>query len=370
MRIALLSTFYPFRGGIAQFNALLYKSLEKQGHEVKAYTFSCQYPPVLFPGKTQYVTETDKAIPIDSEAVLNTVNPLSYEKTAKEILKWKPDVLVMKYWMSFFAPSLSYVAKRLKKKGVKTICIIDNAVPHEPHFFDKPLARLFFRQCTHFIVMSEVVRNDLLRLCPEANERLLPHPLYDHFGEPVEQTAARLQTGLNPDKKTLLFFGLIRDYKGLDILIQAMAFLDDSYQLLVAGESYGDFGKYRQLIETSPARSRIMVWNRYISDGEVPALFSAADILVLPYKSATQSGVIPVAYHFEVPIVATGVGNLKDTIETAGTGIVCRPQAESIAEGIRKIFSEGKEKFIANIRTEKKNLSWYGFAQALIDFSQ
>jgi glycosyltransferase involved in cell wall biosynthesis len=347
---------------------LLYKSLEKQGHEVKAYTFSCQYPSVLFPGKTQYVTEADKAIPIDSEAVLNTVNPFSYEKTAKEILKWKPDVLVMKYWMSFFAPSLAHVAKRLKNKGIKTVCIIDNAIPHEPRFFDKPLARLFFRQCTHLVVMSDVVRNDLLRLYPEANERLLPHPLYDHFGEPVEQTTARRQTNLNPDKKTLLFFGLIRDYKGLDLLIQAMSFLDDSYQLLIAGESYGDFGKYRQLIETSPAKDRIQTRNQYISDEEVPILFSAADVLVLPYKSATQSGVIPVAYHFEVPIVATDVGSLRDTVETAKTGIICLPQAESIAEGIQKIFSEGMEKFIANIRIEKKKLSWEGFAGTLIDF--
>jgi glycosyltransferase involved in cell wall biosynthesis len=368
MKIALLSTFYPFRGGIAQFNALLYKSLEKQEHEVKAYTFSCQYPSVLFPGKTQYVTKTDKAIPIDSEAVLNTVNPFSYEKAAKEILKWKPDVLVLRYWMSFFAPSLSYVAKRLKKNGIKTLCIVDNAIPHEPRFFDKPLARLFFRQCTHFIVMSEVVRNDLLRLCPKANERLLPHPLYDHFGEPVEPAAARLQTNLDSNKKTLLFFGLIREYKGLDLLIQAMSFLDDSYQLLIAGESYGDFGKYRQLIETSPAQSRIQVRNQYISDDEVPVLFSAADALVLPYKSATQSGVIPVAYHFEVPIVVTGVGSLKDTVETAETGIVCSPQAESVAEGIQKLFSERKEKFTANIRAEKGKLSWKSFAQALTDF--
>ncbi|MDR1632007.1 MAG: glycosyltransferase [Dysgonamonadaceae bacterium] len=368
MKIALLSAFYPFRGGIAQFNALLYKSLEGQGHEVKAYTFSCQYPSVLFPGKTQYVTEADKAIPIDSEAVLNTVNPFSYEKTAKEILKWKPDVLVMKYWMSFFAPSLGYVARRLKKKGIKTICIIDNAIPHEPRFFDKLFARFFFHQCTHLVVMSEIVRNDLLRLCPEANERLLPHPLYDHFGEAIEQTAARLQTSLHPDRKTLLFFGLIRDYKGLDLLIQAMSFLDDSYQLLIAGESYGDFGKYRQIIETSPAKDRIQVRNQYISDEEVPVLFSVTDALVLPYKSATQSGVIPVAYHFEVPIVATDVGSLKDTIETAGTGIVCRPKAESIAEGIREIFSEGTEKFIANIRTEKEKLSWNNFVQDLIDF--
>lgn len=368
MRIAFLSTFYPFRGGIAQFNALLYKSMEEQKQEVKAYTFTCQYPSVLFPGKTQYVTESDKAIPIDSKAILNTVNPFSYEKTARKILKWKPDVLVIKYWMSFFAPSLGHVAKRLKNKGVKIICIIDNAIPHETRFFDKPLARLFFRQCTHFIVMSDVVRNDLHQLYPEAHSLLLPHPLYNHFGEKQDRKTACETLNLHPDKKTLLFFGLIRDYKGLDLLIDAMASTDESYQLIIAGESYGDFGKYRQIIDVSPAKNRIQVRNRYIADEEVPILFSAADALILPYKSATQSGVIPIAYHFEVPVLATDVGGLKETIEQAGTGLICQPTAASLAEGIQKIFQSDRTVFVANIQKEKKALSWENFAETLTGF--
>ena len=276
--------------------------------------------------------------------------------------------MVIKYWMSFFAPSLGHVAKRLKNKGVKIICIIDNAIPHETRFFDKPLARLFFRQCTHFIVMSDVVRNDLHQLYPEAHSLLLPHPLYNHFGEKQDRKTACETLNLHPDKKTLLFFGLIRDYKGLDLLIDAMASTDESYQLIIAGESYGDFGKYRQIIDVSPAKNRIQVRNRYIADEEVPILFSAADALILPYKSATQSGVIPIAYHFEVPVLATDVGGLKETIEQAGTGLICQPTAASLAEGIQKIFQSDRTVFVANIQKEKKALSWENFAETLTGF--
>ncbi|GHT48910.1 glycosyl transferase [Bacteroidia bacterium] len=367
MKIAYLSTFYPFRGGIAQFNALLCKALEKLGHTVKAYTFTCQYPTVLFPGETQYLTEEDRkrAIPIASEAVLNTVNPLSYETTARKILKAQPDMLIMKYWMSFFAPSLAYVAHRLKKKGVKVVCVIDNAIPHEPKFFDKPLARLFFTQCDYFMVMSEIVKNDLLRLKPDAQFCQTPHPLYDHYGEKMDVKQARTKLGIHLDKKTLLFFGLIRDYKGLDLLIEAMNVLDDEYQLIIAGESYGSFDKYQKQIDQSSATERIKVINRYIGDADIPILFSAADIIVLPYKSATQSGVIPVAYHFEVPVVTTDVGGLKDAIAGAGTGIVCQPTAQSLADGIRKLFAGDRNSFIAAIRQEKTALSWEKFAEKL-----
>ena len=368
MKIAVLSPFYPYRGGIAQFSMSLYRALAKE-HTVKVFSFSRLYPGFLFPGKTQFVENGEAEVSVPSERILDSINPFSYTKTAKTIEKFQPDVLVIAYWMSFFAPAYGHIASRLREK-TRIIALVHNAIPHEPKFYDKPLSKLFFNQVNGFMVLSESVKKDLLSLYPHAKYCLRAHPLYNHFGKPVEQMAARSQTSLSPDRKTLLFFGLIREYKGLDLLIQAMSFLDDSYQLLIAGESYGDFGKYGQVIEASPAKNRIQTLNRYISDEEVPVLFSAADVLVLPYKSATQSGVIPVAYHFEVPIVATDVGSLKDTVETAGTGIVCRPQAENIAEGIQKIFSEGTDKFIANIRTEKEKLSWEVFAQALINFTR
>lgn len=370
MRIAYLSTFYPFRGGISQFNTMLYRTLVKQEHEVKAFTFCCQYPAFLFPGKTQYVEDYDAEMVVDTEVILSSINPFSYEKTARAILRWKPDVLYVSYWMSFFVPSLGHVVKRLKKKGIPTLCIIHNVVPHEPHFFDKPLTRLFFNQCAEFVVMNQTVKNDLLRLKPDACYILKPHPLYNQFGAKIEQTEAQKRLGLDSCKKTLLFFGLIRDYKGLDLLIQAMSLLDDSYQLIIAGESYGDFTKYRLLIDASPAKERIFVWNRYINDYEVPVLFSAADVLVTPYRSATQSGVIPIAYHFETPVLATNVGGLKESIEKPGTGLVCLPQTDSLANGIHNLFQSDTEVFATNIRKEKKKLSWEAFAEALVQLAE
>ena len=366
MRIAYLSTFYPFRGGIAQFNALLYHALKKQGYETKAFTFSCQYPSILFPGKTQYVSDADNAIHVDSEAILNSVNPFSYETTFRKILDWEPDVLVMSYWMSFFAPSLGHVANRLKRRGVKVVCVIHNAIPHEPHFFDKPLAKLFFNQCTDFVVMSNTVKDDLLSLKPDAHYKYLPHPLYNHFGDKMPQKEALHHLGMNPEKKTLLFFGLIRDYKGLDLLIQAMSSLDDSYQLLIAGECYGSFEKYEALIAQSSAKNRIKTFNRYIDDTQVSIFFSSADLLVLPYKSATQSGVIPVAYHFDLPVLATDVGGLRETLEPSGTGLICQANADSLSRHITQFFRLGKEPFQTSILQEKEKLSWEKFAIELM----
>ncbi|MCL1934683.1 MAG: glycosyltransferase [Candidatus Azobacteroides sp.] len=367
MRIAFLSAFYPFRGGIAQFNANLCKELQKK-HEVIPFTFKRQYPEFLFPGTTQYITADDHAVPVDSIPVLDTANPLSYRTSAKQIAETKPDVLVMRYWMTYFAPSLGIIAGYFKKRGCRVVSILDNVTPHEPHFFDKPLTTWFLKRNLGFLVMSKSVRDDLLSLQPTARFILKEHPLYDHFGEKVDKQLAVEQLKLDPEKKTLLFFGLIRDYKGLDLLIAAMSLLDESYQLIIAGESYGDFEKYRQAIENSPARLRIKVLNRYISDDEVPQLFSAADLLVTPYRSATQSGVIPVAYHFDVPVLATDVGGLKESIERAGTGLVCLPTIESLSEGIQEFFRLSKDIFIVNIQKEKKVLSWEAFAGALTGF--
>lgn len=369
MRIAILSPFYPYRGGIAQFSAMLYQALEKKGHEVKAFSFSRLYPGFLFPGKTQFVEENDRAVSMPSERILDSINPFSYEKTAKAIAEFQPDILVIAYWMSFFGPAYGHIANRLKNK-TKIITLLHNAIPHEPRFFDKPFAKMLFDRTHGFIVLSDTVKNDVLSLYPQARICLKPHPLYDHFGKKLNKEESCKIVEVDPDKKTLLFFGLIRDYKGLDLLIEAMNYLDDSYQLIIAGECYGDFAKYQERIDKSTAKGRIKVLNKYIDDKEVPLLFSASDLLVLPYRSATQSGVLPVAYHFEIPILATDVGDLPDSVGVQGTGLICKPEAISISEGIKKVFAEDRQHFIINIQEEKKSLSWESFAKALIDFSE
>ena len=368
MRIAYLSTFYPFRGGIAQFNADLYEELARN-HEVKAFTFTRQYPSFLFPGKTQYVTPEDKAKVIDSEAVLDTANPFSWFSAARRIASWKPDLLIMKYWMSYLAPSLGTTARLLRRKGIPSVTILDNVIPHESRFFDKPFSRWFLRQNSGCVAMSEAVLKDLLALAPDKPCILQPHPLYDHFGEKIGKADARQRLRLDPDRKTLLFFGLIRDYKGLDLLIDAMPMLGPEYQLVIAGESYGSFERYERQIAASGCADRIRVFNRYIGDEEVPVFFSAADLCVLPYKSATQSGITAIALHFDLPLAATPVGGLAESIEKPGIGVMADGiSAEALARAVRSFCAAGPDAFTDRIRAVKSTLTWPVFSERILDF--
>ncbi|MFA5443704.1 MAG: glycosyltransferase [Bacteroidales bacterium] len=369
MKIAYLSVFYPFRGGIAQFNANLYRELEKS-HQVKAFNFKRQYPKVLFPGKTQRIPEDDQAVFIESTPVLDSINPFSYGRTAKQILKYKPDLLLLRYWMPFFAPSLGRVARQLKHKGCTVVSIVDNLVPHERTFIDKTLSRWFLKQNHGCIAMSRTVRDDILSLAPKIPYILKAHPLYDHFGAPVPAAQAKKQLGLDAERKTLLFFGFIRDYKGLDLLLEAFADLGDTYQLVIAGESYGSFEKYDKQIRALPDPSSVKVFNRYIADSEVPAFFSAADVCILPYRTATQSGISAMAYHYEVPLIVTPAGGLAEAVEGPGTGLVAAgTDARSIELAIRKFFSVDRNPFKVNIRKEKEVLTWEHFAAEVTDFA-
>lgn len=369
MKIAYLSTFYPFRGGIAQFNANLYNALNKD-HDVAAFTFTCQYPKFLFPGKTQYVEPGDHAVAVPSRAVLNTANPLSYGPAASKIAAMRPDILIMKYWMSYFAPSLGTVAMKLKRKGCKVITVLDNVIPHERHFFDVPLTKWFLKQNSGFVAMSEAVRNDLLSLRPDAPNIIEAHPLYDHFGAKTTKAEACKALNIDPSKRNILFFGLIRDYKGLDLLIDAFDCLDDDYQLIIAGESYGSFDKYRQRISALRRPEAVKVANRYISDSEVPLFFSAADVCVLPYRSATQSGITSMACHFDLPLIVTDTGGLAESVAGRGIGrVIPEISAASVAETVSRYFEAGSEQFVRNIRTLKTVLTWDRFAAALLDFA-
>jgi len=370
LNIAYLSTFYPFRGGIAQFNAALYNALKQQGHEVNAFTFTRQYPTMLFPGKTQMVQPGDPAEVIPSIRILDSMNPLNWVNTANTINKTHPDVMLMKYWMSYLAPSLGTVAGRMKKRGTKVVSIIDNAIPHEKKFFDKAFARYFFKRNSAFVAMSEEVKGDILSIRPDANVLLKPHPLYDHFGKRINREEAHQQLKLDPKKKTLLFFGFIREYKGLDILIDAFDALDESYQLVIAGEMYGSFDVYQKQIDANKNRERIHAHVRYIGDAEVPAFFSSADAVVLPYRTATQSGITAIAYHFESPLIISDAGGLGEIVHHEKTGLVVPDvNPENLAEAIRAYFSRyDQNKFMEEIRLLKSTLSWDAFTDSLLNF--
>ncbi len=338
-------------------------------HIVKAFSFSRQYPDFLFPGKTQYVTPEDEAMPVEADAILDTINPITWVKTARAIRAWKPDLLVMKYWMSWFAPSLGYVARHC---GCKSVVVLDNVIPHEAHWFDKPLTRYFLGGCNGFVSMSESVEKDLLSLRPGAPHILLPHPLYAHFGAKLTREEAAAALGVDPARKTLLFFGLIREYKGLDILLEAFRNLPEDYQLVIAGEPYGSFDKYQKIIDTLPGKDRVYVFPDYIRDSEVKKFFCAADVAVLPYRSATQSGISSIAYHFDVPMIVTDVGGLKGTIGERGTGIVAAvPEPETIRAEILRYFADAslKEGCLKAIAREKERLGWDTFCKHLTEFA-
>jgi len=371
MRICYLSTFYPYRGGIAQFNASLYRALAER-HQVTAFNFSRQYPDLLFPGKTQMVQAGDVADPVESVRSLDSINPFSYFSTAAAINRIAPDLLVMKYWMSFFGPSLGTVAGRMAP-GTKVVTVLDNVIAHEKRFFDTPFTKFFLRRNTGFIAMSAEVERDLVSLAgPEVRRLRIPHPLYDHFGKKADRAGARSRLGIPPDARTILFFGFIREYKGLDLLIEAFGALDERYALVIAGETYGSFDAYDALIRRNRMKDRIRVFNDYIPDTRVPDFFSAADVCVLPYRSATQSGITSIASHFDLPVIATDVGGLAEEVGGRGTGMVVeRPDAGLLTAAISRYFEAGmKDEFVGRIAKIKSEESWSKFAEKLTAFAE
>ncbi len=371
MKIAILSCFYPFRGGIAQFNACLAAELGRD-HIVKAFNFTTQYPALLFPGKTQYVTPEDDAEKIDSQAVLSTVNPFTWVKAARAIREWGADILIMRYWMSWFAPSLGWVARHVGS-GCKVIAIADNIIPHEPHFFDAPLTKWFLKGLDGCITLSDSVAEELRSLDFDKPCQVIPHPVYSHFGTPLSRQEALAALGLPDGTRNLLFFGLIRKYKGLDILLRAFSSLPSGYRLIIAGEPYGDFSEYQEIIDASGAKDRILLRTDYIPDAEVKKYFCASDAVVLPYRSATQSGVGALALHFEVPMIVTDTGSLRASVEGTGTGLVVeRAEPQCVKEGIERFFGTPgmQEACKESIRRQKELLSWSGFCKRLISFTE
>jgi len=355
MRIAYLSTFYPYRGGIAQFNAALYKALGKK-HEMKAFTFTRQYPELLFPGKTQYAETGDTDGDVDALRILDSVNPFTYTKTAKAILRFKPDMMITKYWMPYFAPSLGTVAGILKKNGVFNVSILDNVIPHEKKFYDNILTNYFVKRNNAFVAMSRSVADDLLTFNPNAKYALHPHPIFD-FGEQINKRDAKLKLGLNPEDSYLLFFGFIRKYKGLDLLLEAIAderIKDRNVKIIVAGEYYEDAAYYNDKIKEYGIGEKVILRTDYIPSDMVKYYFCAADMIVQPYRSATQSGVTQIAYHFEKPMLVTDVGGLSEIVPNGKVGYVVQPNAMAIAGAINDFYDNLREaQFSTNAKEEK-----------------
>ncbi|HWB26730.1 MAG TPA: glycosyltransferase [Chitinophagaceae bacterium] len=368
-KVVIIGPAHPLRGGLASFDERLARAFQQQRDEVTIYTFSLQYPSFLFPGTTQYSSEPAPQ-DISIKICINSINPLNWVKIGNRLKRERPDIVIVRYWLPFMGPCLGTILRRVRaNRHTRVIAITDNVLPHEKRPGDKAFTKYFLAACDAFITMSEKVMKDLKQFTQKPAMQVI-HPLYDNFGENVAKTAARQYLGLPADGRMILFFGFIRKYKGLDILLEAMALLkqhDDkavqNIRLVVAGECYEDKKIYDDLIVSLGITAQVTDRMGFIADSEVKYYLSAADFVVQPYRNATQSGVTPLAYHFEKPMLVTNVGSLPDMVPDKKVGVVCEANPASIAEGIEELYALGEEHFLPYLREEKKKYSW----QALVN---
>jgi len=368
-RVVIIGSAYPLRGGLSNFNERLAEEFINEGWDTKLYTFSLQYPSFLFPGKTQYSTE-EYTGNVEIHVKINSINPLNWLKVGYELKALKPDLVVIKFWIPFMAPCLGTIARIAKSNNhTKVATIIDNIIPHEKRPGDHLLASYFANSISGFVTMSRKVLDDVALFDKNKPRIFSPHPIYDNFGKPVEKNKAKSLLGLDSQFNYILFFGFIRDYKGLDILFRVMAdkrIKDRKIKLLVGGEFYTDKAPYLELINDLNISDSVILSNDFIPDSEVYKYFCASDIVVQPYKNATQSGVTQIAYNFNKPMIITNVGGLEEFVPDNVVGFVVNPQSEEVANAIIRFYDENKEKeFISNILEIKEKYSWKYFMNNL-----
>lgn len=373
-KIIIIGPAHPLRGGLASFDERLARAFQQSGHEASIYTFSLQYPGFLFPGTTQFSSEpapTDVQIKV----CINSINPINWLNVGNELKKLKPDIIVVRYWLPFMGPALGTILRRIKKNNhTKIIAITDNIIPHEKRPGDAAFTKYFLKPVDAFIIMSEKVLKDLQQFTNKP-ARCVVHPLYDNFGDIISKESARNFLKIPQSDKIILFFGFIRKYKGLDILFDAMKILNEKetnkpIKLLVAGEFYEDEKPYTDLIDSLKILPQLILRTSFIPDSEVKYYLCATDFVVQPYRNATQSGVTPLAYHFEKPMLVTNVGGLPDMVTDYKSGLVAEPNPASIAEKIEELFSLGENFFLPHLREEKKKYSWEKLVNAIIDLAQ
>lgn len=371
MKIVILGTAHPLRGGLSAYNERIAYEFQSQGHEVIIYTFSLQYPDFLFPGTTQF---SDQPAPKDLtiKVAVNSVNPFNWWKVGREIKALNADLLIVKFWLPFMAPCLGTICKLVRGNNkTKVISIIDNIIPHEKRIGDFQFAKYFVNNVDGFIAQSKSVLSDLNLFDATKPKRFSPHPLYDNFGAAIPKEEAKAKLGLDSNKHYLLFFGFIRDYKGLDILLKAIAdkrFKDQNINVIVAGEFYNNSEQYHQLIEELKIADLVTLRTDFIPDDMVRYYFCASDIVVQPYKHATQSGVTQICYHFNRPMIVTNVGGLPEIVPNDVVGYVVEPEPTSIANAILKFYAEQKEDvFAANINIEKEKYSWNAMLKSIYE---
>ncbi len=368
-KVIIIGPAFPFRGGIANFNNALAKAYHTKGDEVIIYSFTLQYPGFLFPGTTQYESgQPPKDLRI--ETLINSVNPLNWVKVARKINRENPDYVIIRYWLPFMAPCLGTIA-RLLNKSIKVLAITDNIIPHEKRIGDSIFTKYFVKSCTAFLSLSSAVLDDLSKFTNTTYKEFIPHPIYDVFGDKIAKKKAIENLGLNPEDKHLLFFGFVRKYKGLDLILQAMGderIKEMGIKLIIAGEFYDDKQEYIDIISDLDIAKNIIMRSNFIPAEEVKNYFCAADMITQTYRTATQSGITQIAYSFERPMLVTDVGGLAEIVSHHKVGYVTSQQPNDIADSILHFYTEDKEqKFSANAKHEKKRFSWGSFVNGIED---
>lgn len=371
MKIVILGTAHPYRGGLAAMNERLARELRNQGHEVVIYNFTLQYPGFLFPGKTQY---TDEKAPEGLNIIrrVNSVNPWNWWRVGRELKRLRPDLMIVKYWIPFMGPALGSIARLVRRNHhTRVICIADNMIPHEKRIGDRIFTKYFTGGVDGYIAMSHEVFDDIGKLVKAPNRRFTPHPVYDHYGEIISRGQALQDLGLDPHFRYLLFFGFIRDYKGLDLLLEAMAdprLEKSDIRLIVGGEFYANGQVYEDQIRRLNLADCVIMHTDYIPNDRINRYFCAADLIVQPYKTATQSGVTQIGYHFNKAMLVTNVGGLGEIIADGRSGYVVPPDAASIAEAISDFYKQRRQSaFEQETERLKQQFSWGKMVDVLME---
>lgn len=371
--ILIVGPAHPLRGGIATFNEQLAHSFQAQGHHVELLSFSLQYPSFIFPGTSQFTDEpAPKNLQISTK--LNAINPLNWLMVGNEYRQKKFDLIVFRFWLPLMSPCLGTVARIIRlgqAKSTKILAITDNVIPHEKRIGDKIFTKYFLSACDGFVVMAKALLNDLHLFEPTKPKIYTPHPIYDNYGASIEKSQALQNLALDADFHYVLFFGLIRAYKGLDLLLEAFGdkrLFDKKIKLIIAGEPYEAMEKYEAIIQKYHLQEKVILHTHFIHSKEVANYFCAADLIAQPYKTATQSGVSQIAYHFEKPMLVTDVGGLAETIPHQKVGYVVQPQPSPIADALIDFFENEKEKFFTeNIKAERKKFEWKVLTDKLLN---
>jgi D-inositol-3-phosphate glycosyltransferase len=368
LKIFIIGPAYPLRGGPAQFNENLCAELGKEGHEAAILSYSLQYPGFLFPGSSQYETSGQAPAGIRIHTLINTINPLNWLRVARFIRRERPDFILFRYWLPFFGPCLGTIA-RLVRSRTRVLALTDNIIPHEKRPGDRLFTRYFVKGCDGFIAMSQSVLRDIAGFSDTPHKAYSPHPMYETYGPALSMAEARKQLGLDPEDKIVLFFGLIRHYKGLDILMQAMAhpaIKQQRIKLLIAGEFYEDKQPYLDLIHSAGLEEQILLHDRFIPNEEVRYYFCASNLVAQTYRHATNSGVTMVGFYYERPMLVTNTGGLAEIVPDGKCGYVVENDVALISDKILDYFEKHREaEFVPQVIAEKKKYEWRSFIGAL-----